>query len=86
MAAIAYLFGVAMLGFGIFWLVLTYRYRSRGDVWPAIAHAAALIVVGLLVLAAAVNGSGALLGVAGVLLLVDSVARTVLARRRRRLA
>jgi uncharacterized membrane protein HdeD (DUF308 family) len=86
MVALVYLFGAAMLGLGILWLVPTYRHRTQVDIWPGIAHAAALIVVGLLALAAAFTGSGALIGLAGGLLLVDSVAREVIARRRKRLA
>lgn len=75
-------FGVAQLALGGFWLVMSYRCRSRGDVWLGVAHAAALIVVGLLALGAALAQSNMLMGLAGFVLLGDVVARSVLARRR----
>jgi low temperature requirement protein LtrA len=83
MSFLIFLFAIAMLALGVFWLVMTYRYRSRGDLRLAVAHAAALIVVGLLALAAALMESGALIGLAFFVLFVDAVSRSVLARRRR---
>jgi hypothetical protein len=83
MVYLVLLFSFAMLSLGGFWLVLTYRYRSRGDVWLGVAHASALIVVGLLSLGAALMKSNVLIGLAGLILFSDAAVRSVRARRRR---
>ena len=77
-------FGCVIAAYGLFVIGLTYRYRARGDLTLAIAHGVVLIAVGAFAIAAAVAEAqrALLIGVAGVLLLGDALARRQLARRR----
>jgi hypothetical protein len=78
-------FGIVLSAYAVFVVVLTYRYRERGDTVAAYGHAASLGVAGgVAILAALISGWRAYLFVAlGCVLVGDAVARWRAARRRR---
>jgi hypothetical protein len=76
-------FGVLMCIYAAFLVGLTYRYRSRGDILPALGHGIIILGVGVVALAGTVapDFRRTSLLIVGVLLIGDAVSRYVIARR-----
>ena len=71
------IFGIVMAAYGLLVIGLTYHYRDRGDVVPALLHATVLVTVGGLAVSAGLvhTWRAYLIGAFGALLLGDALAR-----------